>query len=551
MDEKWKEDFPKMPDEIRNMIAEEVERQTRKPGRTSGKARRKKGRMAAAILVAAAVTGTTVLAASQLYRIYSEKEGKFGVRLGVQMGQEAPAHSDTGEKLSETVQAETAAEGKRTDPGNRIVLETAAAGEEESVALSVPSAQQLEEGMPDFTLSAGYVPEGLVETDPGHYVWQDFYDHPDTAVYRGGISSVVMGVEREDEGKELLLRNVVFSEEIELAGRQGIYLEFGDLDRGKAAFSKRIYLYVPEYGAMILLHIGEDISKEDALKFGEALELIPTGSYTPWEKLRTWGDEIAQEEGTEIDWTLDEQTEIGKEGLPVYQVGESLSPILSAELEEGGEMTETQDISMKVTQVQTAEDLSLLEASSNVDERWRQALDENGKLLPGELVYVKTGDGVNTANQVVKRKETPLKLVYLTLEFTNNGENTWKNILFNGCLTLLEENGDSYQIYDQAEAEPGEWDLVYSEGLGDLLSGEMRYFDPQGGIGTNGRNYISSLGPGERATVHMAWILKEEDLDKMYFSNGGHGEVITEKMQRDGCVDIRQERNGVDKSEKQ
>ena len=37
----------------------------------------------------------------------------------------------------------------------------------------------------------------------------------------------------------------------------------------------------------------------------------------------------------------------------------------------------------------------------------------------------------------------------------------------------------------------------------------------------------------------------------MYFSNGGHGEVITEKMQRDGCVDIRQERNGVDKSEQQ
>lgn len=544
MDEKWKEDFPKMPDEIRNMIAQEVECQMRKPGRISGKTRRKKGSMAAAILVAAAVMGTTVLAGSQLYRIYSEKEGKFGVRLGVQMGQETPEHPSSAEDLFETVQAETAEEGERTDPGNRIVLETAAAGEEKSVALSVPSAQQLEEGMPDFTLSAGYVPEGLVEMDPGHYVWQDYYDHPDTAVYRGGISSVVMGVEREDEGKELLLRNVVFSQEIELAGHQGIYLEFGASAGVQAAFSKRIYLYAPEYGAMILLYIGEDISKEEALKFGEALELIPTGSYTPWEKLRTWGDEIAQEEETETDWTSQEQTKIGKEDLPVYQVGESLSPILPAKLEGEDETAETQDISMKVLQVQTAEDLSLLGDTAGVDERWKQALDENGKLLPGELVYVKTGDGVNTADQVVKREETPLKLVYLTLEFTNNGEKTWTNILFNGCLTLLEEKGDSYQIYDPAEAEQGDWDQVYMEGLGDLLSGEMRYFDPQGGIGTNGRNYISSLAAGESVVVHMAWILKEEDLDKMYFSNGGHGEVITEKMSRDGCVDIRQGRDG-------
>lgn len=542
MDNKWKEDFPKMPDEIRNMIAQEVERQKGKPGRASGKGRRKKSSMAAAILVAAAVMGTTVLAGSRLYRIYSEKEGKFGVRLGVQMGQEAPEYPEAMGNLSETAQEETAENGERADHGNRIVLETAA-GEEKNVALSVPSTQQLEEGMPDFTLSAGYVPEGLVETDPGHYVWQDYYDHPDTAVYRGGISSTVLGVEREDEGKELLLRNVIFSEEIELAGRQGVYLEYGSLAQGQAAFPKRIYLYAPEYGAMILLYIGEDVSKEDALKFGEALELIPTGSYTPWEKVWTWGDEIAQEEETEIDWIQDEQTEIGKEALPVYQVGESLSPILPVELEEGGEMTETRDISMKVLQVQTADDLSLLGETSSVDERWKQALDENGKLLPGELVYVKTGDGVNTANQVVKRKETPLKLVYLTLEFTNNGEKTWKNILFNGCLTLLEENGDSYQIYDQAEAEPGEWDFVYNEGLGNLLSGEMQYFDLHGGIGTNGSNYISSLGSGETVTVHMAWILKEEDLDKMYFSNGGHGEVITEKMRRDGCVDIRQGKN--------
>lgn len=49
----------------------------------------------------------------------------------------------------------------------------------------------------------------------------------------------------------------------------------------------------------------------------------------------------------------------------------------------------------------------------------------------------------------------------------------------------------------------------------------MWYYDVHGGERHN--NYITNLKAGETATVHMAWLVPEEELDCLYLNLDTHG----------------------------
>ena len=72
-------------------------------------------------------------------------------------------------------------------------------------------------------------------------------------------------------------------------------------------------------------------------------------------------------------------------------------------------------------------------------------------------------------------------------------------------------------------------------------TGEMTYSSVSENYG-NGRNYISSLKPGESIQVNMAWIVNENDLNDMYLNLNGDGAVLefSDSMLKTGLVDIGQ-----------
>ena len=52
----------------------------------------------------------------------------------------------------------------------------------------------------------------------------------------------------------------------------------------------------------------------------------------------------------------------------------------------------------------------------------KAAFDTDGNLLPMKVEYLKSGDGINTVDEVVETKEIPMKIVSVTVDYKNNGK---------------------------------------------------------------------------------------------------------------------------------
>ena len=122
--EDLKQEFPTMPEEMREMIEREVEKQVkteqpqfRRGGRTAGK-------VVAASLAAVMLLGTSVYAGVRAYHLQQEKTSDYSVTV-------------------KTVGEDTA--------------------DSEKAALKAP------EQIPNIRMEVGYLPEGMVQTEEGKY----------------------------------------------------------------------------------------------------------------------------------------------------------------------------------------------------------------------------------------------------------------------------------------------------------------------------------------------------------------------------------------------
>ena len=202
-----------------------------------------------------------------------------------------------------------------------------------------------------------------------------------------------------------------------------------------------------------------------------------------------------------------------------------------------GEYISSENVEVKVTSVEVSDDLALLE-NEYIPEEWKTAVGSDGRLVKNELTYFKRGDGVHTLDEAVKAETMEQKLVYVTLEYKNIGDEVLNDILFFGTLNAIRRDADTYEmIHYEDYYGTEEWN--YRSGSSVAGIGEMDYYDVKS---EKNKNYISSLEPGESRTIHMAWIVNETDLDELYLNvnpSGGCLEFDKESLEI-GFVDIRQ-----------
>lgn len=489
-----KEECPKIPEDIRAMIEHEVQVQimqaddekytkSNKFGRNSLK------KSAAVILVATMAFGTTVFAGTKLYQWYTEKEGHYGLKAGI------------------------------------------AAADSEKI--SIP------EEIPVLKFEAKYLPAGMVgEEDKA----SSKYYYSETP-YQGGISisSVAMDEELSADKLPVIDTNVTFFETLNINGLDGVYLEkhvddSAD-DNSSLFFDKKIYLAYPDYWQILEVVVGEDVSKEEAVKMLQNLEVKPTGETMKLSDAYTWNDLLNAEEES-VDARDEKRTATKEEMKNTHQIGEEFTvPSFAATEEEEG--TETDCITAKVAKIQIADDLELLDEKFT-DKELNRALGADGKLIKNKISYMESGDGIDTLDANVKTEEVNQKLVYATIEFTNTGEEKLKDVLFIASFLGLEETEEGYTIYDRAGNDNDEkTNFISCSSIGRF--GEMDYFDLQGG--EEKENYISSIEPGETVTVNVAKIVNEDEMDKMFLSLDGEGGYASfaDSALRTGYVDIRQQ----------
>lgn len=476
-------DFPEMPEEMRKMVEREVEKQV-KTGHIKLKRRGKAaGRTFAASLAAVVLVGTTVFAGVGTIWMRRHPVGNHGVEVTMK------------------------------EQGNQT---TAAASEVIEI--------------PDVTMELGYLPQGMVETEKGKYSFEN-------ALNEGGVSIVFYRMDTGDAMFDMLHKEVVASEDLNVNGYQGVYLEFPKLYEDMIAFNQQIYVAYTDVHYVMQMYAASDVPKEEALKIAESIRLMPAedGSEQNLIHAWDWSSYLASEKDNIKNGQQSEEVRlaVSKEEMKnTHQVGESFSAD-----QEG--LEEQRGLTVKVSDVRVADDIGLLNPEY-IDDDIRGEADAAGKLVPATIQYIKEGNE-DSLSEVVKEERVAQKLVYVTVEYSNTGEQKLSDVLFFGSLMRLAEDGDKMRIADRGSAQPqegDEWTTVINRGLSDFS--EMLYYDVHGG--ERGNNYIAAIEPGETVTVHMAWLATEDELDKLYLNldtYGGPYEFSDSSLAM-GLVDLRQ-----------
>lgn len=470
--EHLKQDFPEMPEEIRAMIRKEVTRQI-KTGQPKLRCKKAVSKTIAASLAAVMLCGLTVFAGVNLYRMQMQKTGEYGVSIGI--------------KSSETAASNT----------------------------PFTSAD-----IPDVKLVTGYLPEGMVRTGPGKYS----FEHN---LHQGGVTMIFYRMNTGDDQFEVQHGDVLSSESFTANGNQGIYLEYPRLSEDEISFHQQIYVAYTDLHYVMKMYAASDVSKEEALKIAEQVQLIPTEDRNDenFVNAQNWSND----QGI-LDSALEEEayktiTSVATEQMKnIHKIGDRF-PV------------NDQGLTARVADVKISDDLSLLDLSL-ADENLKKETDENGRLRPAQIQYVKTGD-TDSLSQEISSREVPQKLVYASIEYQNTGTEEMSDVLFFGDLARIQETDGQMQILgEEAPSEGDAWDTVVHHGLS--ASREMIYYDVHGTEREN--NYMESIQPGETVTVHMAWVVTEEELDTLYLGLDPSGSAyeFTESSLNIGYVDIRQ-----------
>jgi hypothetical protein len=373
-------------------------------------------------------------------------------------------------------------------------------------------------------IKANYIPEGMEWTDDNKLNYSD---------QTGGFSFLTLLLDQSDIQADIEDTDVVEMETRTFGRYEGTYLCKNYLDTtDSVSYNQRFYLLCPEEYRVLVAYVSNNVSKEEAYKVMENVELAETGEMLETaEEYSRWSNFVNPE--TDISES-EEITSLSEDSLVVYQIGEAV-PVSAFAEDEDGEMVDSPDITATVDQVQIADDLSLLE-EDRIPEEWKAAVGSDGKLEQNELSYIKSGDGVDSLDEIVRTEMENQKLVAVDVTYTNTGDVNLKNLLYCASTMTIAYDAGTYTIYDY-EMQPGDG-YDYVNGAGVAFKHGMGYYDAFEVYG-NGGNYIASLASGESVTVRMAWIVNERDLPDLYLDLSTYGEGI-EFNENTRLVDIRQ-----------
>ena len=480
--ENMKENIPETPEFIHRMIQDEVKNQMQAAKVISLQARKRNRRTGARLAAAAAcvlAVSTVGYAGAKLYHMSLESEGAYRIAAGI------------------------SADGS-------------------------PGKTSLPKKMHGIDISADYIPEGMEWLDESHLTY------PENG-WSGGFSFSSVLLDTDDLDKVLEENNVVESEERTFGSYGGVYLRYHDLAQD-GSFNQRIYLLCPDISRVITIYIGDDVTKEDAVKVAEHLVITETDDLFDTDAMTTWSELVGSE--TERSASHDTLTVSAAEHeLTVHPIGEDF--VLPAmHTDENGGFVPAEQVTVRVDSVQTSDDLHLLDGME-LPQEWEDAIGGDGKLMDNTLSYIRSGDGVDTLDEVVKTETVKQKLVFATVTYTNHSDGELRHMLYRGMLVLMNQEDGGYQIYNPRERSGDGYDRVMWDGA--ARTGAMTFSSVRDDF-EDGGNYIPSLKPGESIQLNMAWLVNENDLPHMYLALNGDGSAyaFTDSMLETGLVDIRQ-----------
>lgn len=471
-----------MPDYIRDMIEETVEQQLKKKQHHS----KKMWRVAAAILAFACVGGGTTLAATQLYKMHLEQQGKYG---------------------------STLIYGEAT---NTDATDTDAEVDQNAL----------------YTLDVSYVPEGMkvdglddIYADGNNYV-KKVSLFPEDSPFIGGVSFWFLKMPA-DQQVSFDETHVISTKELDIDGRQAIVIERQVLESARREVQYELYVTY-ENNYLLDMVVYDDTELDTAIDIVKGLKLTATDD--PEAKRRIVAEEYSEpvvyvEDETENQGDkLNRFTEISKESMEnLHQIGDSFNVPQSS-------------LTAKVSKVELLDSPDAINAAYALDP---VKTDEEGKLVNNVIAYEKCGNGIDQLDEVVETKEVKEKILYIEVAYTNTSDQQTGDTMFQCSLLWAKENGDGYETVDVYAKDDVDYDSYYGQNY--QISDVPLYF--YNGKSVEEKNHLIRVQPGETRTVTLAFLVTEDELPYLYldlFSGNSDYTQFRQSALQYGYVDIRQ-----------
>ena len=269
--EDLKKEMGETPEFIHQIVENEVQKQLKEtkiiPMPEKKRGAKQIGKIAVAGIAVILATSTVAYAGNKLYQMYLEKQGNYGV--------------DTKVKKNDAT-----------------------------------SDEKIPEQIPEVKIQTNYIPDGMSWSDDRHL-------GNEKTPNQGGFSFETVLLDQKNMDAVMKDTGVVESDKVTLGGRDCVYIKYQDLKQD-GSFNQRIYMLCTEEYRMLVMYIGDDISKEEAMIVAENIELKEQKEMVDTNEMYTWSQYVSQyvPEETESGETI--KTTAADTELKVYQVGESL-----------------------------------------------------------------------------------------------------------------------------------------------------------------------------------------------------------------------------------
>lgn len=495
-----KENFPEMPEEIRTRIHKEVQEYIEESEKKPKWRNFIRGNVAAAVVAVCLLAGTGVVAAgAKLYQMSLQYKNKYET--------ETIVSHNVDENEENATDSDIGMEGKY------------------------------------LAMDMAYCPKGMYVNCGLDKVIMGYSESVNWE-----IGDVAMIFHQLPENAEFKVSDqyVVESEEMTISGHQAILLHYNEIDAYADIVSYKLYVlydqgifmeaYIYENADLdetlqiiegITLRVTDDVTEKNiVIDYDMLAHVMPSEQMSP-EEIQAAREMDAKTEEEHMDVVTDEQMK------NLHSIGETFPVTYPVSYQNHV------SIDIQVQDVQVCDDYSLLNPDIVSRFDMDKYLDENGKLLPNRRNYIKAGDGAVSVNEVVKTEEVNEKLVVVTVDYINSGDNYIEDVCANISLKRFEETQDGYQVYSREGH--GEWDYIVNGVYSGYVIPDYYY----NGISYEEKNHIIGLAPGETMTIIWGFFVDEDELPYLYLSMSdssivGQRDDFCIYELEEGYVDIRQ-----------
>lgn len=350
----------------------------------------------------------------------------------------------------------------------------------------------------DVTVTPGYIPKGYQRFEEGKY--------DKDGQHKNGIS--ICGVNAAwlaSQPDILQTAEVKNLEKTTLNHMEAHVLTLNwDTERSAHGFDKRIYLFNPEEGYVVIVYGGDDISKEELKKVADNLDIQVNQTHT---QAYASQEEMKKEQAAQEEWEAS-QEEAKSRGASPEQVklpGEAFCW-------DGQENVQTTVESVRLVDSLTGYDQAYIADYEELS-YWAK---EDGSLKSYERL---TFD--NDTQKEVSREEVGQKLLEVKVKAENPTDEVIEYWAGAGQLCRMEQQGDGIYAYLDTWTEA----LDLEHGLFQIERYPI-YFDQAQHTGED-RNafFFRDLQPRETLEFTLLYLVDEDMTDSMYLNYNVSGDI--------------------------